>query len=289
MGRTLAATTRLTGRRGTTMTIDALPDRARRTRNRKATRPAMAIGEADANIVACPACARPLDAGGRRCPDCGTHIIAGVRATTASTFIAGGLLVGLIVGTSVTGALTIVTRPVAIDPLAPAAAIPSTAPAASAITAASPAPVTPADPTIPSAAVSALRQVAALQQRFADDAGRLAAALAVAEPSSVDLARILRSMNANAAFGEQLSTEVGSWTTAAALSTQLDQLYADVRALAGEGLDSSLTNTPAYVRTSEAMLGVLASLPEVDAAARPLADRAGVDLAPLIFPTDATP
>ncbi len=249
----------------------------------------MAIGEADANIVACPSCARPLDAGGRRCPDCGTHIIAGVRATTASTFIAGGLLVGLIIGTSVTGAMAIVTRPAAIDPLAPAATIPSAAPVASAIAAASAAPAAPADSTIPSAAVSALRQVSGLQQRFADDAGRLAAALAVAEPSSVDLARILRSMNANAAFGEQLATQVGAWTTAAALSGELDQLYRDVSALAGDGLDSSLTNTRAYVRTSEAMLAVLARLPELDAAVQPLADQAGVDLAPLTFPTDATP
>ena len=250
----------------------------------------MAIGEADANIVACPSCSRPLDAGGRRCPDCGTHIIAGVRATVASTFIAGGLLVGLIIGTSVTGAVAIVTRPAAIDPLTPAATTPSVAPAASAIAAASVAPpVTPVDPTIPSAAVSALRQVSGLQQRFADDAGRLAAALAVAEPSSVDLARILRSMNANAAFGEQLATQVGSWTTAAALSTQLEQLYRDVSALAGEGLDSSLTNNRAYIRTSEAMLAVLARLPEVDAAVRPLAGQAGVDLAPLVFPTEGTP
>jgi hypothetical protein len=271
------------------MTIDALPERARRTRSRKGARPAMAIGEADANIVACPSCARPLDAGGHRCPDCGTHIIAGVRATTAGTFIAGGLLVGLIIGTSVTGAVAIVTRPAAVDAIAPVAPIASAAPVASAVIPASVAPVIPADPTIPSGAVSALRQVSGLQQRLADDAGRLAVALAAPEPSSVDLARILRSMNADAAFGTQLATQVGSWTTAATLSSDLDRLFLDVGTVAAEGLDSSLTNTRAYVRTSEAMLAVLARLPELDAAVRPLADQAGVDLPPLTFPTDTQP
>lgn len=264
------------------MTIDALPGRARRSNRSRKTEPTMAIGEIDANIVACPACSRPLDAGASRCPSCGTRLLAGTRATHAFGFVAAGLLVGLIIGTSVTGAVAILTRPTAApttgDPTTPAA---SAAPAASAVVP-SAAPVV--DPAIPTAAVSALRQAAALNQRLADDGGRLAAALAVNPRSTADLARILRSLSSNAQFGERLAPEVGRWAAAGGLSTDLATLYAEVGLTARDGLAASLRNDAAYVDASRRMVALLGGLAAVDAEARPLADEAGLQLAPLVLP-----
>ncbi len=259
------------------MTIDALPGRARRS-NRRKTEPPMAIGEADANIVACPACARPLDAGVSRCPNCGTRLIAGIRATHVSGFVAAGLLVGLIIGTSVTGTVAILTRPTADAATTPAA---SAAPLASAVIP-SGAPVV--DPAIPTAAVSAIRQSAALNQRLADDAGRLALALAASPRSTADLARILRSLSSNAQYGERLAPEVGRWTAATGLSTTLATLYADVGLTARDGLAASLRNDAAYVDASRRMVKLLGGLATVDAETRPLADEAGLALAPLVLP-----
>lgn len=265
------------------MTIDALPGRARRSRNRKTGPASIAIGVADANIVACPSCARPLDAGSSTCPGCGTRMIAGVRATKALGFATSGLLVGLIIGTSVTGLVAIATRPTtATEPTTPSTPLASTAPVASAIAPASAAPVV--DPTIPTAAVSAIRQSAGLNQRLADDAARLSAVLAAPEPSSADLARVLRNLNANAAVGERLAPQVATWTEATGLSSTLATLYFGIGSTAREGLAASLQNDAAYIAASERMVALLEGLAAIDAQARPLAEQAGLELAPLVLP-----
>ena len=67
------------------MTIDALPGRARRSNRSRKTEPTMAIGETDANIVACPSCARPLDAGVSRLFRIGgAHAVAALAYGTES-------------------------------------------------------------------------------------------------------------------------------------------------------------------------------------------------------------
>ena len=262
------------------MTIDALPERARRPGRRKTATPPLTIGEADANIVACPGCSRPLDAGASRCPGCGTRMVAGVRATKALGFVASGLVVGLIVGTSVTGLVALATRPsptaIVETPVASAVPLASTAPIASA------API--ADPAIPTAAVSAIRQAVELNQRLADDAGRLAAILATGSPSSADLARVLRTLNANAAVGERIAPQVATWTEAGALSASLATIYLEVASTAREGLAASLRNEGTYVSISRRMVVLLGGLAAIDAEARPLAGRAGLQLAPLVLP-----
>jgi hypothetical protein len=271
--------------KGITMTIDALPGKARRSsRSRRSGSPPLAIGEVDANIVPCPACSRPLDAGASKCPDCGMRMIAGVRASRALGLMASGLVVGLIIGTSVTGAAAILTRPgevTAVTPVASAAALPSAAVPASA------APVVVS--AIPSEAISAIRQSAELNQRLAADAARLQAALAAAAPATSDLAPILRSLSANAAFGERVSPKVATWSAAAALSTNLTTLYGAVGRTAREGLSASLRNTAAYVKASRAMLTVLGGLVALDAQARPLADEADLVLAPLTLSGETAP
>jgi hypothetical protein len=263
------------------MTSDALPGKARRSTRRKTEPETLAIGEVDANIVACPACARPLDSGASRCPGCGTRMIGGIRATKALGFAASGLVVGLIVGTGVTGLVAIASRP-AVGPAVVETPVASVAPLTSAAPLPSTAPVV--DPTIPTAAVSAIRQAALLNQRLADDAGRLAALLATSSPSSADLARVLRTLNANAAVGERIAPQVATWTDASALSASLATLYLEVGGTAREALASSLNNTAAYVDGSERMVDILARLAALDAEARPLADQANLELAPLVLP-----
>jgi hypothetical protein len=263
------------------MTIDALPGKARRSTRRKTAPEPLAIGEADANIVACPGCARPLDSGASRCPGCGTRMIGGVRATKALGFAATGLVVGLIVGTGATGLVAIASRP-AVSPAVVEPPVASVAPEASAAPRASSGPAI--DPGIPTAAVSAIRQAAALNQRLADDAGRLTALLATPSPSSADLARVLRTLNANAAVGERIAPQVATWSDAGALSASLSTLYLEIGGTAREALASSLNNTAGYVDGSQRMVDILAGLSAVDAQARPLADQADLELPPLVLP-----
>ena len=139
------------------------------------------------------------------------------------------------------------------------------------------------DPSIPTAAVSAIRQAAALNQRLADDAAKLTALLASPSSTSADLARVLRTLNANAAVGERLAPQVATWADAGALSASLGTLYLEVGTTAREGLASSLNNTAAYVGVSERMVDLLAGLGAIDAEARPLASRADLELPPLVL------
>jgi hypothetical protein len=244
---------------------------------RRGTRmaPSLPIGEIDANIFACPACSRPLDSGSRRCPGCATRLIAGVKATRAVAFLFAGGLAGTLLGGGLVAAVSFLgTRPAEALP-APAAAVvkPSHAPIATA------API--ADPGIPASALSALRQATLLNQRVLDDAGRLTAALSMTEPSSSDIAPILRSMASTAMFGQRLAPTVGGWAQAETVSADLVAFYAAIIETADQGLSSSLSSDRTYVAAGERMQKVVAGLDALDAASRTMAASADIDLPPL--------
>ena len=242
--------------------------------------PSIAIGEADANIFACPACSRPLGTGSTRCPGCGTRLIAGVRASRAAVFVGVGGFTGIILSAAlmtVTSALG--TRPVeAVVVPAPPVVTPTQLPIAS---------VRPpvADPAIPSGALSALRQSTLLNRRVVSDADRLTAALAAAKPSSREIAPILRTMATTASFGSGLAPSVGEWDRADAVATDLAAFYAAISATAEEGLSASLSSTPAYIAAGERMLEIVAGLEALDAASRTAAGAAEVELPPLAPPS----
>lgn len=240
--------------------------------------PSLPIGEVDANIVACPACSRPLDSGTRRCPGCATRLIAGVKATRAvGFFFVGGLAGGVLVGVLVALISFLGTRPAeaVVAPPAPAVVRPSQAAVATA-------PAPPAvDPAIPGSALSALRQSTLLNQRVLDDAARLTAALAMTKPSSSDIAPILRSMASTAMFGQRLAPTVGDWAQADEVSADLIAFYAAIIETADQGLSSSLSSDRSYVAAGERMLKTVAGLDALDAAARSLAADADLDLPPL--------
>ena len=238
------------------------------------------IGEIDANIVPCPACSRPLDSGTHRCPGCATRLIAGVKATRAAAFILIGGLAGAILGGGLVAAASFLsTRPIEVVVVpAPVVVTPSHAPIGSA-------PAPPADPGIPSSALSALRQSSLLNQRVLDDAARLTAALSATKPSSSEIAPILRSMASTATFGQRLAPTVGGWDQAEAVSADLVAFYASIARAADDGLSSSLSSRGTYVAAGEQMLTIVAELDALDAASRALAAKADLDLPPLTPPT----
>lgn len=241
------------------MTIEATRRRSTRAAQRE-EREGLAIGESDANIFNCPVCARPLDSGASRCPGCGTRLIAGVQMTRAAGFIAAGALAGLLVGSLVTG----------VGALAMVAFSPATGTTAGQTTPdGRPLASQGIDPvTVPSAALTALRQSSLVNERLLEDAGRLDAALSAKHPSSVDIARILRSISSDVAFGNRVAPDVAKWAAAAPLSADLVAFYADAGDTARDGLAASITNERAYVEAGSAMRTLLKGLPDLDSQAR---------------------
>src|SRR6185503_5732515 len=205
------------------------------------------IGEVDANIFACPACSRPLGTGTRRCPGCGTGLVAGVRLSRVAVFVGVGLFSGMIASAGLMALLTRApARPVDVAVAPPATTVQS-----------SQVPIVP-DPApvvvgIPSSAVSALRQTTFLNQRVMSDAVRLEAVLDEARPS-----------------GGELAPTVGEWDARGAVSKDLTAFYADIAGTANEGLSASLADSRSFVASAKQMLTILAGLDRIDAASRTL-------------------
>lgn len=264
------------------MTIEALSHKAGR-RKKDSASDALPIGETDSNIFNCPACARPLGTGAPRCPGCGTRLIAGVQAGRAIGFLAVGLIVGLVVGGGAMGVAAAMTRVqpvVAVD--GGTTALPTAAPVVTAAPIITPAPVV--GPLVPTAALSALRQTALVNQRLAADAGLLMTTLALPDPSTADFARVLRSMSSNATFGQRIAPDIADWDAGTAVAADFGTFYAAIHATASEGLGASLRNDAAYVAAAESMLAVVDGLGGLDLAARSLAAGADLQLPPVALP-----
>jgi hypothetical protein len=253
------------------MTINALRGRS----NPGDTRPETpAIGEDDANIVDCPVCKRPLDAAARRCPGCGTLLVAGVQASKAGMFAIFGVAIGLMVGASVMGVATLGVRAPATPttPAATAAPAPTTAPVPTA------APAGGGSPLVPVAATAALKGTAAVNARIASTAAPLSAALADASFDSQGVAQILRRLNVEAGAAQALLPALNSWDEASAVHGQLRDFYASLRATANLALGASIRNDEAYKAAARDVLQQLAKLPSISSASRDLAQTAGVEL-----------
>ena len=252
----------------------------------------IAIGEINQTVFDCPACARPLALGARRCPGCGTRLVNGVTLGKVSAFVAAGLAVGLLVGAA--GSLVIGLNQVAAAAPAAAAMLPSAIPAgsgnggvgpigstnptvSSAPTASATATPTPAT-AIPPVARSALVQVAATNGRLAIGAASLRAALAARVFDASEVAQTLRTVSADSVFGEQLAAKVGVWSGSAGLAGQLASFYGAIHDTAAEGLVASVQNAAAYRAAASAMVKVFDGMPAIDAAVTAAASAGGVDL-----------
>ena len=266
------------------MSVDIAQPKPRPRRTKRPTEvETIAIGEQDANIFDCPRCSRPLATSTGRCPGCGLRLIARVPMGRALGFVVAGVLGGTVLGGLIGGGAMVLARPATVTPIAAASAAPVTGPGASALPSAA---VPIGNPLAPAAAVAALGQTAILHQRIVNDGERLAAALDVSKPSSVDLARALRALSADAAFGTRLAPEVARWDQASDVSGQLDAFYAGITAAAKDGLAASLQNTAAYISAAKDMRKAVAALVPLDTASRELAATAGVELPPVALPGD---
>lgn len=253
------------------MTINAL--RGRRSTTGETRPESTAIGETDANIVDCPVCKRPLDAAARRCPACGTRMVAGVQASKAAMFATFGLAVGLVAGATVMGVAMAQGRTgsVATTPTV------STAPSVTSAPIATLSPGTTV-PLVPVAATAALKGTAAVNARIASTAAPLAAQVGAADFDSQAVAQILRRLNVEAGAAQALLPALGSWDEATTVHTQLAGFYAAIRATANDALTASIRNDAAYRVAATAILQQLSGLPTIDAASRDLAQTADVEL-----------
>lgn len=275
------------------MTIDTASGRtgtrkapARRTKPRPAiVLEPLVIGESDRNIFNCPVCSRPLAVGATRCPGCRTRLILSTPAKRVTIFMLVGVVVGLVLswgisaGFAAAGALLQPADPAA-SPIVRASGgiLPSAVPSG------------PVVATIPPIARSALGQTAVLNNRLGEGAAALRAALKDRDLDSAAVADTLRSLAADASFGEGLAPRLGTWDQASEVALGLGSLYTAVRGTAVDGLNASITNDPAYRTAAQRMLVVLSGVAPLDARVRTLAAIVGVNMPPpSTFGTAAKP
>jgi hypothetical protein len=237
---------------------------------------ALAIGETDARVFNCPSCSRPLAEGASKCPGCGARLIMGVLVKRAAGILALGFAFGMLIGgvatasvitLSLRGPVAAATPSASVEPSAAASASPSSGPVAAA--------------TAPPAAVSALSGTAVVNGRIAVDAETLTNTIAKKGVTTIEIARALRSLAADAALGIDLTDRMASWPDAAPAATKLDDFYRAIATTARDGLRASLSDGGAYRAAATSMLATLKGLRDVDAASRALAATVGLELPPV--------
>jgi hypothetical protein len=240
----------------------------------------LAIGETDAHVFNCPACARPLSEGTSKCPGCGARLVMGVRLKRAGAILALGVVVGVLIGgVSTAAAITLGLA----DPAPALAVVPSAAPSAAPSPTAMPS-YAIENPLAPVAAVSALSGTAVVNGRIAVDAKTLSNTLARSNATTTEIARALRSLAADAALGIDLAGRLATWPDASPVQTALDDFYRSMSQTARTGLRYSLADPAGYRAAGAAMLDVLATLGPVDALSRTLAETVDLELPPVALP-----
>jgi len=241
----------------------------------------LAIGETDAHVFNCPSCARPLSEGTSKCPGCGVRLIMGVRLRRAAAILGLGVALGILAGgLGTAAAITLSLHDTAAATVTPRASAAPTAAATRTI-----APITVVDPAGPAAAASALSGTAVVNGRIAVDAETLTSTLARSNATTIEIARALRSLAADAALGIDLVGRLEAWPEAKPVRTGLDDFYQSMGDTARSGLRFSLTDEAAYRRSGVEMLKVLASLGQVDARSRAFAAANGLELSPVAVPS----
>lgn len=242
----------------------------------------LAIGEDDAHVFNCPSCARPLSEGTNRCPGCGVRLIMGVRLRRASAILALGVALGILIGGVTTAAAITVSLG---DPATAVKPVASAAPSAAAVA------VAPSfaavDPAVPPTAISALSGTAVVNGRITVDAATLTATLARSKASTIEIARALRSLAADAALGIDLAGRLGTWTDAKLVQAGLNDFYQAMAEAAHGGLRASLTDESAYRKAGADMLVVLGMLADIDSRSRALAGANELELPPVALPSAA--
>ncbi len=237
------------------------------------------IGDPDMVVIGCPVCGRPIVAGSGRCSGCGTRFIIGVPMRRASTFIALGVVLGMLLGAGVASAF----QPARTTGGGSGSNGAGTLPAESGATStAGPSPTAPATalltPAAPGPALAAMSQLPAIHLHLATDASALRHLLASKAADGIVLADAVRSVNSDAAIASDLATRLVGWPAAAAIRSELQGFYQAVRSAATDGLAASVSNTAAYRSAGATTLAVLDGLDAIDADLHAFARVAGVTL-----------
>ncbi len=245
----------------------------------------LAIGESDANVFTCPSCARPLSEGTNKCPGCGVHLVMGVRLKRAGAILALGMALGILIGGVTTAAAITVSLN---DPATATKPVASAVPSAAAVVSAAPS-FAAFDPVPPTTAVSALSGTAVVNGRILVDAATLTATLARSDTTTIEIARALRSLTADAALGIDLAGRLGTWTDAKLVQAGLNDFYQAMADAAHGGLRASLTDRAAYRKAGADMIAVLATLSDIDSRSRALAGANDFELPPVAIPSSSAP
>ena len=131
----------------------------------------------------------------------------------------------------------------------------------------------------PQAAVSALSGTAVVNGRISVDAVTLSKTLADRNATSIDIARALRSLSADAALGTDLVARLAPWREAGSAGGQLGDFYRTMSKTATVALRGSLNDVSGYRHSAAQMQAVLVGLGDVDSASRTLAATVGLELA----------
>jgi hypothetical protein len=235
--------------------------------------PSYGIGDADAHVFNCPVCARPLPDGTWKCPGCSTRLVFGVTLKRAGGLLSFGLVVGILLGG--------LAMSVAIGLGLPATTqagtgLPGTINPGGGPTASLAPGETPVSAVAPKASLAAMRQIALLDQRFAEDGASLASAVKANRPDNI--ARALRALGADAAVGAKYIDALSSWPAATELAASRSAFYDKVTSTSRAALAKSVSNKTAYKASGKSMLTVLKKVPKLDTDARTLAATAGSQL-----------
>jgi hypothetical protein len=235
------------------------------------------IGAPDVRLFDCPACGRPLQRGTARCTNCGTRLVGGRPMRRVATFAGVAVVAVLVLGAVGMTAL-------AMSPSQPqTGGVPTGSAGASQPTATAAAPSEPpTTPTgVPAAAAAALGGTAVVNNRITTDAAALAQVLSNAGTPTINVARALRALAADAQLGLDMTGRLTPWTDAAPVAAKLDAFYGGLADAARDALRVSLNDGAAYRRAGAELIAQVRGLAEVDAATRQLAATAGLSLPPL--------
>jgi hypothetical protein len=236
--------------------------------------PSYGIGDADAHVFNCPVCARPLPDGTWKCPGCSTRLVFGVTLKRAGGLLSFGLVAGILLGgfaMSVAIGLGLPSSAEAGTDTPGIVNIPGQGPTKSLAPG-----ETPVAAVAPKASLAAMRQIALLDQRIADDGALLASAVRANRPDNI--ARALRALGADSAVGAKYVEALATWPDAAAVAASRSAFYDKVTSTSRAALAKSISNKKAYKASGKSMLTVLKKVAKLDTDARALAATAGSDL-----------
>ena len=205
--------------------------------------------------VACPTCGRPLGLLQTRCSGCGLRVLAGVPIRRGALLIVTGSLIGLIVGGSLAVALALAGRPAA-----PATGVPAASAAPGVVPGASVDPSLVSGP-VPPAAVTALRQVATIEDRILASDATLGKLYKAKSFNAVAAATSIRAIAADAAWGADVVDRLADWPAGAPIRAQLADFYQQVRQTARDALAVSINDAAKYKQSTKRMIRLLSSIP----------------------------